>query len=95
MAEKPLVFDEDRMEGAMLSLQRTTRRIQWRTRDGVWPNEPIGKLREAMEDEIDRLIAAEIEKYRRNEVTAQERTGPVIHSRRRGQMRMTPKKPAR
>jgi hypothetical protein len=85
-------FDEDFVAGAVTSLQMSTRRIQWRESSGQWPSERIGKFRQTMEDQIERLIKAEIERHRLGEVTARERSGPVIHRRRRGVMRMTPTK---
>lgn len=84
--------DEDFVAGAVASLQLSTRRIQWRESLGQWPSERIGKFRRAMENEIERLIKAEVERHRLGEVTSRERSGPVIHRHRRGQMRMTPKK---
>ena len=99
MAKKPIndkrrgeYFDEDFVEGAIRSLQRSIMRIQWRTSAGEWPDEPVGKYRHLMEDHIEKLIKDEVERHRRGEVTAKKRMGPVIHSKRRGRERMTPKK---
>ena len=85
-------FDEDFVEGAVASLRLSIQRVQWRASSGQWPNERIGKIRHKLESEIDHLIDEEIERRRLGEVTAQERSGPVIHRYRRGQVRMTPKK---
>jgi hypothetical protein len=100
MAEKPRTtkpvefFDEDFVQGAVTSLQKSIYRLKWRIGDGQWPNEPVpvGKNRKLMEEHIDQLIEVEVERLRRGEVTANERTGSVIHRQRQGRMRMTPKK---
>jgi hypothetical protein len=89
--ERDDYFDEDFLEGAVSSLRLSTTRIQWRAAAGVWPPGRIGATRKAMEDEIERLILAEVERRRLGEVTEAERTGPVIHYDRAGHPRMRPK----
>jgi len=85
-------FDEDFVEGAVASLSLSIQRIQWRRDSGQWPSERIGKFRQDLEDQIEKLIGEEIEQYRRGEVPAHKRNGPVIHCNRRGRNRMTPRK---
>ena len=85
-------FNEDYIEGAVRSLYTSISRIKWRRSDGRWPSEAVGKLRTAMEKEIELLIEAEIERRCLGEVEREERNGPVIHRQRKGRMRMTPKK---
>jgi len=84
-------FNEDFAAGAVASPQLTIRRLLWRINSGHWPRERIGSYRERMEDLIEQLIKAELERHRIGEVTPDERSGrSVVHRRRRGQWRMIP-----
>ena len=86
-------FNEDFARGAVTSLQLSITRIKCRASDGIWPEKRIGKYRQEMEDQIERLIDEEIERRRRLEITSQEREGrAVIHRHRRGRNRMVPQK---
>lgn len=90
MKRRDQYFNEDFVAGAGASLRLSERRIQWRASTGLWPSELVGAGRRRMEEEVERLIKLEVERHLLGEVTADERSGPVIHRRRRGQWRMVP-----
>jgi hypothetical protein len=90
MKQRDQYFDEDFVEGAVASLRLSIRRVQWRASSGEWPSELIGANRKRMEEQIEQLVKAELERCRLGEVTPDERTGPVIHRHRRGKWRMIP-----
>lgn len=83
-------FNEDFVEGAVRSLNRTIFRLRWRRGKGEWPtHEQVGKCRKLMETEIDNLIEEVVKSRLLGEITEQERLGrPVIYYDRKGQPRM-------